>query len=260
MKFLCMLVVLTAQVTLLEARSSGAGTCTAQQATIDGMGGISYPTNQRVITFTGTSGAVTEYTPAGPALTVSITGGPDFKGFLIYAETAGGTRVGTWSGAGGHACDGVNSYEWTHSDAGFKGVPLALSWTPPAVGAGTLTFRGATMANGQCHIFGTETLTEAAAPQASSTAPSSTAAPAATTSTGGQAVTSSSTGGTPAVTPTPTATSTAAGTNTGTNTGPRSSSSSSSSTGNNNRNSAASASPAVALWLALSGILAALAL
>jgi hypothetical protein len=82
------------------------------------------------------SSVATTWQPNLP-LSVSLSGSNTWAGILVAAFTAAGAHVGTWSSASG--LQGGSFL--THTSAASKGPSATLTWTPPAAGAGSITFK-----------------------------------------------------------------------------------------------------------------------
>jgi hypothetical protein len=114
----------------------------------------------------------TTYAP-GSSVTVKVTHATvtDFRGFLIYATNAAGTRVGTFVATANlsqlgsiNAADCPTPLSTTIAHTSPANKPMAttsFTWTAPAVGTGTVTFNAAIVAGGiKAYQIITSALTE----------------------------------------------------------------------------------------------------
>jgi hypothetical protein len=91
------------------------------------------------------------YTP-GTTYTITVsttgTGSDGAKGFMVSAQNASGTLMGTMTAGSGSKKVFTNYI--THSSAQFSSTPTwSFQWTAPVVGSGTVTFYGAFAVDGR---------------------------------------------------------------------------------------------------------------
>jgi len=131
----------------VAAFSSGSGTCVASAQTAAPMGIASPGSGGYSLQLQGPAGVpLNRYIPGQPA-TLTISGTTPFKGLLLYAEDAQGTRMGGFTSFNLlnyrllAECGGADDSTLTHQSALLKPPPQDVTWRAPDTDAGTLTFR-----------------------------------------------------------------------------------------------------------------------
>jgi len=122
-----------------SANSSGSPVCTITPAQMDQV-----DLTAMVVSPNGWSINVPIAYTSGTPLTVAIANSntsKQFRGLLLWATNAGGNLVGTWTAPAGYAApSSCGGSSLTHASATAKSQ-RSFSFSPPAAGSGTLTFR-----------------------------------------------------------------------------------------------------------------------
>ncbi|CAG8622671.1 19193_t:CDS:2 [Dentiscutata erythropus] len=132
-------------VTVAYAFSTGAGTCNADQATIEAVNSTPMGKEGNLGYSVTMSQDNHYYVPGGPGIQFTITGTniTTFKGILFYGADTSNNHVGQWTVSSGYKlmanCPGDPQGTLTHNSATNKPVNTTFSWTPPTSDAGPIT-------------------------------------------------------------------------------------------------------------------------
>ncbi|KAF0470317.1 hypothetical protein F8M41_025385 [Gigaspora margarita] len=132
-------------VAVAYAFSTGAGTCNADQATIEAVNNSPMGKNSDLGYSVTMAQDNHSYVPGGPAIQFTVAGSniTTFKGILFYGADASNNHVGQWTVPSGYKlmanCQGDPQATLTHSSASSKPVGATFQWNPPATDCGPIT-------------------------------------------------------------------------------------------------------------------------
>ncbi|RIB28994.1 hypothetical protein C2G38_2057963 [Gigaspora rosea] len=127
------------------AFSTGAGTCNADQATIEAVNSSPMGKNSNLGYSVTMAQDNHSYVPGGPAIQFTVAGSTiqTFKGILFYGADSNNNHVGQWTVPSGYKlmanCQGDPQATLTHSSASVKSVGATFQWNPPATDCGPIT-------------------------------------------------------------------------------------------------------------------------